>query len=163
MGVDSIISCWLGAWMLVFKFLFGGVQGAWMLALKSCHGGEPGVYMLSHKSSSNGAWMLVFNPFLCGRGACILALKPCLVGEGGGWRYWKLALELCLLTWRCDEGSKEAASELRDPKENDLMKWLLVNCQDFFQKMAIRTFLLVILFLTRAAPQIGKVWERASA
>jgi len=27
--------------------------------------------------------MLAFKPFLCGEGACILALKPGLIGEGG--------------------------------------------------------------------------------
>ena len=88
-GTSSIGACWLCALnnfylMLAFKFLFGSQQEARKLALESGFGRELGAYMwyniLLHKSSSNDelvAWMLVLNPFFCGKGA----LKPGVVGE----------------------------------------------------------------------------------
>ena len=56
------------------------------MLLESDLGGELGVYMLSHKTSSDceiGTRMLALKPLLCLRGACILALKLGLIGEGG--------------------------------------------------------------------------------
>ena len=65
----------------------GGDLEACILALETGLGGKPGVYMLSHKSSDDDdddeEWMLAFSPLLCRKGACMLAFKPGLVGEGG--------------------------------------------------------------------------------
>ena len=74
--------------MLALKSDLGGERGACVLVLEFGIGGVRGAFMLSRKSSTEGeegieAWMLAFNPFLCGDGACILALNPGLTGEGG--------------------------------------------------------------------------------
>ena len=73
--------------MLALKSRLGGELGKFILALESGRGGgELGVYMLSHRSSSDseiGTRMLALKPLLCGRGACILPLRPGPVGEGG--------------------------------------------------------------------------------